>query len=193
MDVALANPIANAECPDAEFLREISQPVFAAVMAYFLLDERLGSAGILGGALLFSAVNAFQLWMQVLGVQITSDVAIMLPYLLTIAALAFTVNRVRQPAALNKPFERGDAYQRANRFLSIVKMPEGVLNFEKNIPDRDTLLLAPAATLVVREGFHPALVDLLLDAAVKIHGAPGLIQELHEFPSQNTLREFAAS
>ncbi len=63
--------------------------------------------GILLGALLFSTVNAFQLWMQVLGVAIPSDVAVMLPYLLTIAALAFTVSRVRGPAALNKPFERG--------------------------------------------------------------------------------------
>jgi simple sugar transport system permease protein len=65
--------------------------------------------GILGGAMLFSTVNAFQLWMQVLGVKIPSDVAIMLPYLLTIAALAITVNRARQPAALNKPFERGES------------------------------------------------------------------------------------
>lgn len=63
--------------------------------------------GIMLGALLFSTVNAFQLWMQVLGVPIPSDVAVMLPYILTIAALAFTVNRVRGPAALNKPFERG--------------------------------------------------------------------------------------
>jgi simple sugar transport system permease protein len=65
-------------------------------------------AGILVGALLFSTVNAFQLWMQVLGVEISSDVAVMLPYLLTIAALVFATNRVRQPAALNKPFERGE-------------------------------------------------------------------------------------
>jgi len=64
--------------------------------------------GIMGGALLFSTVNAFQLWMQVLGVNISSDVAVMLPYLLTIAALAVAINRVRQPAALNKPFERGE-------------------------------------------------------------------------------------
>ncbi len=63
--------------------------------------------GILGGALLFSAVDAMQLWMQVLGVKIPSDVAVMLPYLLTIAALAFATNRTRQPAALNVPFERG--------------------------------------------------------------------------------------
>ena len=65
--------------------------------------------GVMGGALLFSVVNSLQLWMQVLGVKISSDVAVMLPYLLTIAALMVTVNRVRQPAALNKPFERGES------------------------------------------------------------------------------------
>jgi ABC-type uncharacterized transport system permease subunit len=64
--------------------------------------------GVMGGALLFSVVNSLQLWMQVLGVKIPSSVAVMLPYLLTIAALTITVNRMRQPAALNKPFERGE-------------------------------------------------------------------------------------
>ena len=33
----------------------------------------------------------------------------MLPYLLTILALTVTANRARQPAALNKPFERGES------------------------------------------------------------------------------------
>jgi simple sugar transport system permease protein len=65
--------------------------------------------GVLGGALLFSFVNSLQLWMQVKNVNIESDIAVMLPYLLTIAALAFAMNRVRQPAALTKPFERGEA------------------------------------------------------------------------------------
>ncbi len=73
--------------------------------------------GVMGGALLFSTVNAIQLWMQVKGlfewlaergVKIPPETAVMLPYLLTIAALALTVSRVRQPAALNKPFERGE-------------------------------------------------------------------------------------
>ncbi len=64
--------------------------------------------GILAGTLLFSFVNALQLWMQVLGVKIPSDVAVMLPYILTIAVLAVMVNRARQPTALNKPFERGE-------------------------------------------------------------------------------------
>ncbi len=65
--------------------------------------------GVLIGALLFSGVNALQLWLQVLGVAIPSDVAVMLPYVLTIVALTVSVNRIRQPAALNKPFERGEA------------------------------------------------------------------------------------
>jgi simple sugar transport system permease protein len=65
--------------------------------------------GILGGALLFSTVSAFQLWVQVLGVNIPSDVAVMLPYLLTIVALAFTMNRAQQPASLNVPFQRGES------------------------------------------------------------------------------------
>lgn len=64
--------------------------------------------GIMLGALLFSTVNALQLWMQVLNVPIPSDVAVMLPYILTIVALMFATNRARQPAALNKPFERGE-------------------------------------------------------------------------------------
>ncbi|MEZ4863265.1 MAG: ABC transporter permease [Caldilineaceae bacterium] len=63
--------------------------------------------GILGGALLFSMVNALQLWVQVRGIEIPSDLAVMLPYILTIVALAFAVRQVQQPAALTKPFERG--------------------------------------------------------------------------------------
>ncbi len=64
--------------------------------------------GVLIGALLFSLVNALQLWVQVLGLNIPSDVAVMLPYLLTILALAFPFKRALQPAALTKPFERGE-------------------------------------------------------------------------------------
>ena len=84
-------------------------------------------------------------------------------------------------------FERGEAYQRANRFLSLLKLPEGVIDFEKNSPDRDIFLLAPAANLVVRQDFHPALADLLIGVATEVHGAPGLFQDLNEFPSQKYL------
>jgi simple sugar transport system permease protein len=63
--------------------------------------------GVMIGALLFSLVNALQLWVQVLGLNLPSDVAVMLPYLLTIIALAFPFRRALQPASLTKPFDRG--------------------------------------------------------------------------------------
>ncbi|MFN2109520.1 MAG: ABC transporter permease [Anaerolineae bacterium] len=62
--------------------------------------------GVLAGALLFSMVNALQLWVQVLGLPIPSEFAVMMPYVLTIVALVVTVQRVRPPTALTKAFVR---------------------------------------------------------------------------------------
>ena len=64
--------------------------------------------GVLLGSLIFSLVNALQLWVQVLGIPIPSDIAVMMPYVLTILALILAVQRVQQPAALSKIFERGE-------------------------------------------------------------------------------------
>jgi len=63
--------------------------------------------GVMLGALLFSMVNALQLRLQVQGVNIPSDLMVMMPYVLTVIALVLTVQRVRSPSALTKPFERG--------------------------------------------------------------------------------------
>jgi general nucleoside transport system permease protein len=77
----------------------------AVALVYFGAWKPLG---ILGGALLFSMVNSLQLWIQVLGIPIPSDIAVMMPYVLTILVLVATVSRVRAPAALTKPFERDE-------------------------------------------------------------------------------------
>ena len=66
------------------------------------------TVGVLGGALLFSLVNALQLWVQALDIPIPSDVAVMLPYVLTIVVLAFTAGRIQRPAALARSYERGE-------------------------------------------------------------------------------------
>lgn len=64
--------------------------------------------GVMLGALLFSMVNALQLWVQVLNIPIPADIAVMMPYVLTIVALVIAVQRVRSPTALTKPFVRGE-------------------------------------------------------------------------------------
>jgi general nucleoside transport system permease protein len=63
--------------------------------------------GVLFGSLLFSMVNALQVWVQVLGIPVPSDIAVMMPYVLTIVVLVFTARRARQPTFLTKAYERG--------------------------------------------------------------------------------------
>lgn len=65
--------------------------------------------GVLAGALLFSMVQAIQLRMQIIeSISLSPDLAVMLPYILTIIVLVASVSRVRAPSALTKPFDRGE-------------------------------------------------------------------------------------
>jgi TRAP transporter TAXI family solute receptor len=82
-------------------------------------------------------------------------------------------------------FHQHEAYRRRFRFLAPVTVPAGLANLGRNIPERDAVLLAPTAMLVVRKDFHPALVPLLLVAATRIHGAGDELSEPAEFPSES--------
>ena len=64
--------------------------------------------GVLLGSVLFGVVSAVGQWVQVLNLGIDPNVAVMMPYVVTIIVLVFSVRRARQPAALTKPFERGE-------------------------------------------------------------------------------------
>jgi len=76
----------------------------AVALVYFGAWRPLG---VLRGALLFSMVMSLQLWIQVKGGGfIPSDIAVMMPYVLTILVLAVSASKVRAPSALSKPFER---------------------------------------------------------------------------------------
>ncbi len=79
--------------------------------------------------------------------------------------------------------ERAEAYTRVHRFLNNILLPEGVIDFRQNIPKKDVHLLASSATLVVREDFHPALIDLVLQAASEVHGKGGIFERNYQFPS----------
>ena len=82
-------------------------------------------------------------------------------------------------------FRRAAAYRRRYPFLSSVTLPEGLIDFEKNIPSRDTVLLAPSANLVARDDLHHALVPLLLQTAEQVHESGGLLAFPESFPSPN--------
>lgn len=80
-------------------------------------------------------------------------------------------------------FSQAEAYTRRFPFLSKVVLPAGGIDFVRNIPDRDISLVAATATLVAREDTHPALINLLLQAASEVHGRPNLFQKPHEYPN----------
>ena len=76
-----------------------------------------------------------------------------------------------------------DAYSRRFPFLARLVLPRGGIDLQRDIPAADVELVAPMATIVARDSTHPALIDLLLQAAVQTHGGPGLFQRPGEFPN----------
>jgi hypothetical protein len=52
----------------------------------------------------------------------------------------------------------------------------------RDVPARDVTLIGPLAAVVARDGLHPALQGLLIDAMREVHGGGGLFHRLGEFP-----------
>ena len=78
---------------------------------------------------------------------------------------------------------QAEGYSRRFPYLVPVTLPRGVVDFKNDLPPRDVTLLAGTANLVMREDLHPALAYLLLEAAVEVHGNPGLLHRPGDFPS----------
>jgi TRAP transporter TAXI family solute receptor len=80
-------------------------------------------------------------------------------------------------------FVQADAYARRYPYLVKLDLPMGVFDFGKNIPTQDVHLISPTAELVARDTLHPALSDLLIEAAREVHGRSTLMQRAGEFPA----------
>lgn len=80
-------------------------------------------------------------------------------------------------------FAQAEAYTRRLPFLTHVMLPRGIVDLGRDLPAKDYHLIAPTATLVAREQLHPALMDLLVQAAGGIHGGAGWFQQQGQFPS----------
>ncbi|MCK9388816.1 MAG: ABC transporter substrate-binding protein [Sulfuritalea sp.] len=75
-----------------------------------------------------------------------------------------------------------EAYTRRFPYLARLVLPRGAIDLTQDIPPHDVQLVSPLATMLVREGTHPALIDLLMQAASEVHGASGVFQKPAEFP-----------
>lgn len=78
---------------------------------------------------------------------------------------------------------RAAAYETRYRYLKTVTFAEGMLDLQQNLPDHDVTMLATTANLVANEDLHPALIQLLLEAARDVHFTGGFFEAPREFPS----------
>jgi TRAP-type uncharacterized transport system substrate-binding protein len=91
-------------------------------------------------------------------------------------------------AALHDPhlklmsYGHADAYPRLLPYVKKLTLPSGVIDVAHDIPEKEIELVGTKAMLAARDGLHPALIELLVDAAHEIHGGQGLFEEAGEFP-----------
>ena len=81
-------------------------------------------------------------------------------------------------------FVQADGYVRRIRILNKLWLPRGTMDLGNDIPADDVELVGPIVQLVARDSLHPALSDLLLEAAREVHGSAGIFSKRGDYPAQ---------
>jgi TRAP transporter TAXI family solute receptor len=89
---------------------------------------------------------------------------------------------LRDPAIKLMNLTHADAYPRRLPFLTKLTLPYGTIDLATNTPDQDVVMIGTKAMLIGRDDLHPALINLLIDAAREIHGRQGYFEVAGEFP-----------
>lgn len=80
-------------------------------------------------------------------------------------------------------FPQADAYVRRFHYLNKLVVPAGAFDLGENLPSTSIDMLAPTAELVAHTTLHPALSDLLIEAAMEVHGGATVLQDAGQFPT----------
>lgn len=78
---------------------------------------------------------------------------------------------------------RAEALVRRFAHLRKIALPTGVIDPGADLPGRDVMLVGTTAQLVGREGLHPVIAELLIDAAREVHGQSTLLSAAGSFPN----------
>ena len=101
---------------------------------------------------------------------------------------AFVRMLLQTPGIQLLEFPQAEAYARRFEFLTSVTMPRGTVDLQ-DIPPTDVRLVAATASMVTSDKFHPALIQLFVQAAQRIHGDSSWFGPAGEFPN-GSAREF---
>ena len=99
-------------------------------------------------------------------------------------ATSYVIRSLVEDKRLNMlSMDTAEAFSRKFSFLHHLVLPEGAMDLVHNIPAHDVHLVAPTATLVVKESMHPALVYLMMKVVSQVHAGASLFNTKDEFPS----------
>jgi TRAP-type uncharacterized transport system substrate-binding protein len=80
-------------------------------------------------------------------------------------------------------FPQADAYVRRFPYVSKLTIPAGAFDLGANLPPKPMSMIAPTVELLSHADLHPALSDLLIEAALEVHGRASLLQNAGQFPT----------
>jgi TRAP transporter TAXI family solute receptor len=99
------------------------------------------------------------------------------------AAFANVRELVRTEGVRLFDFKQADAYTRRFRYLTKLDLPAGAFDLGRNLPPEPQTIVSPTVEIIARADLHPALSDMLIEAAREVHGRANLFQKAGEFPA----------
>jgi TRAP-type uncharacterized transport system substrate-binding protein len=90
---------------------------------------------------------------------------------------------LRDPTVRVMSVAQADAIARVYPFLTRLVLPQGVVDFERNIPANDVSLIATTQAVLIKKDLHPELIYLLAQAMLEEHSTAGVLQRAGEFPA----------
>ncbi len=90
---------------------------------------------------------------------------------------------LQTPGVKLMDFGQSEAYSRRFPFLTPVLLPRGVVDLADDVPRQNVRLVATTTAMLARQGTHPALLQLFVQAARDFHGPAGWFNRAGAFPT----------
>jgi len=90
---------------------------------------------------------------------------------------------VTNPRVRLMDFSTAEAFTRIFPDLVRLILPKGAIEIDPPNPPKDVTLIGTTAKVLIRDGLHPAIVQLLARTMKEVHGGLGLFQRSGEFPA----------
>lgn len=99
------------------------------------------------------------------------------------ADTGYILEALRTPGIQIASLKLASGYAHQFPFVTMVTLPEGALDLGKDLPDHDVRMVAPTTALITRKSTHKAIIQLLVQAAQKVHAKRDPLAPPGAFPT----------